>query len=188
MNPPELSQAHLEDVRQAASKLTGAKRREFQAEMALKYCRGSARLAESMFGWNRTTVAVGLAEKRTGLICVGAQSGFGGRKRWEERYPEVAAALRDLAERHSQQDPSFRSTRAYTRLTSAEALRQLEAIGYPPEHLPAPSTMALVLNRMGYRLRKVLKAKPQKNCLRPTPSSLTSTPKMLTPSSEEQYD
>jgi hypothetical protein len=30
------------------------------------------------------------------------------------------------------------------------------------EHLPSPSTMAEVFNRMGYRLRKVLKAKPQK--------------------------
>jgi len=28
--------------------------------------------------------------------------------------------------------------------------------------LPSPSTMAAVLNRMGFRLRKVLKAKPQK--------------------------
>jgi len=163
MNPPELSESHREDLRQAASKLSGAKRRAFQAEMALKYCRGSARLTESIFGWNRTTVTVGLAEKRTGLVCVGAQSGFGGRKRWEERYPEIAAALREVAERHGQQDPSFNSTIAYTRLTSAEALRQLKAMGYPPEHLPAPSTMALILNRMGYRLRKVLKARPQKN-------------------------
>jgi hypothetical protein len=30
------------------------------------------------------------------------------------------------------------------------------------DQLPSPSTMAEVLNRMGYRLRKVLKAKPQK--------------------------
>jgi len=40
-----------------------------------------------------------------------------------------------------------------------EALRQE---GYSDEQLPAASTMAVVLNRLGYRLRKVIKAKPQK--------------------------
>ena len=49
-----------------------------------------------------------------------------------------------------------------TALTSSEALKQLKAQGFAEDNLPAPSTMALVLNRMGYRLRKVLKAKPQK--------------------------
>jgi hypothetical protein len=28
--------------------------------------------------------------------------------------------------------------------------------------VPAPGTMARILNRLGYRLRKVVKAKPQK--------------------------
>ena len=43
--------------------------------------------------------------------------------------------------------------------TAREALR---AQGIAEEQLPSPSTMAEVLNRMGYRLRKVLNAKPQK--------------------------
>jgi hypothetical protein len=41
-------------------------------------------------------------------------------------------------------------------------LAALRAQGYREDHLPAPSTMAAVLNRMGCRLRKVVKAKPQK--------------------------
>ena len=183
---PVLSTSHRKDLRLAASKLTGPKRREFQAEMTVKYCRGSARLAETVFGWNRGAVEVGLAEKRTGLICAGAQSGFAGSKRWEERYPEIAKALKELAESHAQQDPSFKTTVAYTRLTSAEALRQLKAMGYEEEKLPAPSTMALVLNRLGYRLRKVVKAKPQKNSPRPMQSSKTSKPKMQKQSSRER--
>ena len=65
--------------------MTGAKRRAFQAEMALKYCGGSARLSETVFGWKRQTVALGLAEKRSGITIVGAQSGFSGSKRWEEK-------------------------------------------------------------------------------------------------------
>ena len=51
----------------------------------------------------------------------------------------------------------------HTRLTAAEAIKQLRASGFAEETLPSPSTMAQVLNRNGYRLRPVLKAKPQKS-------------------------
>lgn len=90
------------------------------------------------------------------------QSAYGGDKLWEEKYPEVAQALWTLAELHSQQDPTFRTLLSYTRLTAAEALKQLRAQGFAEDQLPSPSTMAEVLNRNGYRLRKVLKAKPLK--------------------------
>jgi hypothetical protein len=159
---PSLTPSQIQDLRLAASKMTGAARRAFQAEMTLKYCRGSARLAETILGWSREAVEVGLAEHRTGLLCLGAQSAFSGRKRWEEQEPEAAATLQRLAEAHAQQDPTFRTTLAYTRLTAKAALEVLRAQGVSEDHLPSPSTMAEVLNRMGYRLRKVLKAKPQK--------------------------
>jgi hypothetical protein len=150
------------DIRLAASKMTGATRRSFEAEMTLKYCSGDARQAESVFGWGRHTVELGLAERRTGLLCLGAQSAFSGRKRWEDEHPHVAEALCQLAESHAQQDPTFRTSLAYTRLTAHAALEELQAQGYDAAQLPAPSTMAQVLNRMGFRLRKVVKAKPQK--------------------------
>jgi len=157
-----LTSSQVADLRLAASKLVGAKRRAFQAEIVLKYCDGRTRLAESLFGWGRETVQLGLDEKRSGLICAGAQSGWSGNYAWEERYPETAVALRQLAEAHAQQDPTFKTSLAYTRLTAAEALKQLREMGFSSQQLPHPSTMAVVLNRMGYRLRKVVKAKPQK--------------------------
>ena len=157
-----MTESHIEDIRLAASKLHGAERRAFQADMTLKYCEGSARQAESIFGWGRQNVEVGLAEKRTGIICLGTHAAFSGNKRWEEKHPEAAEALRQLAESHSQQDPTFRSDLAYTRLTAHEVLKQLKELGFSEEQLPAPSTMAEILNRMGFRLRKVLKAKPLK--------------------------
>ncbi|NJR31467.1 transposase [bacterium] len=148
---PSLTPSQIQDLRLAASKMTGAARRAFQAEMALKYCRGSARLTETILGWSRAAVEVGLAEHRTGIICLGTQSAFSGRKRWEEQYPEVAEALRQLAEAHAQQAPTFRTTLAYTRLTAQAALEALRAQGVSAEQLPFPSTMAEVLNRMGDR-------------------------------------
>ena len=160
---PWLEGSHLEDLKLAATKMRGEERRSFQAEMARKYCGGNPRQAEVVFGWNRHTVEVGLHEQRTGLICRGAHEAFCGNKRWEDRHPEVAEALWVLAESHAQQDPSFRTALAYTRLTAAEALKQLRDRGFADAVLPSPSTMADVLNRKGYRLRPVVKAKPHKN-------------------------
>ena len=120
---PRPTEEQIAEFRFAASKMHGAERRAFVAEIALKYCNGSARQTEQVFGWGREMVETGLGEKRTGVVCVGSKASFSGNKRWEEKHPEAAADLRRLAEEHAQQDPSFRSTIAFTRLTAAQALR-----------------------------------------------------------------
>jgi len=143
-----LSSSQIEALCLAASKMGGAARRSFQAEMALKYCGDNARLAERVFGWGRVNMEVGLAEKRTGIVCLGAESGYGEAKRWEEKQLEAAMALRQSTRSHAQQDPTFQTTLAYTRLTVQAALKQLQNQGFSEEQLPAASTMALILNRM----------------------------------------
>jgi hypothetical protein len=100
----------IADLRLAASHMTGATQRAFQAEMTLKYCEGNARRAETIFGWGRQNIEVGLAEKRTGIECLSLHAAFRGRQRWEEKYSEAAEALRELALAHAQQDPTFRTT------------------------------------------------------------------------------
>jgi len=157
-----ISEEQIKDIRLAAKQMNGAKKRAFQAEMVLKYCQGQARRGEAIFGWARNTIKTGLGEKRTGLICQGGQRMTGGRKRWEEKQPQAAQALRELAEEHAQQDGTFRTTIAYTRLTAKEALTQLSVQGFAQEQVPSPSAMVDILNRMGYRLRRVVKSKPQK--------------------------
>jgi len=165
-----LAPSQVEDLRLAASKMAGDSRRAFQAEMTVKYCEGSARKAERLFGWGRRNVQLGLEERRSGIICVGLQSAHSGAKKWEEQYPSAAQSLREIAEAHAQQNPTFNSPIAYTRLTASEAISQLKNQGFSEEQIPAPSTMAVILNRMGYRLRKVLKAKPQKKFPKPMQS------------------
>jgi hypothetical protein len=133
-NPPlefaqPLSASPIAAVRLAASKMTGPTRRAFQAEMTLQYGQGNPLQAETVFGWGRHTVALGLSERRTGLMCLGAQAAFSGRQRWEDQHPEGAAGLRQRAEAHAQQDPTFRTTLAYTRLTAKAALEALGAQG-----------------------------------------------------------
>ena len=158
----QISPQQIADLRLAATQMSGAKRRAFQAEMVEQYCAGNPRQAERIFGWSRETVEVGVAERRTGVTCIGGQAAFSGRKRWEDQHPQAAAALRALAEAQAQQDPTFRTPLAYTRLTAKAAVAALRAQGFSRKEIPAPSTMATILNRLGFRLRKVLKAKPQK--------------------------
>jgi hypothetical protein len=182
-----LTAEHIEDIKLAASKMGRVDRRGFQAKMALKYCDASPRRAEALFGWSRAAVELGLHERRTGVVCLSVQPLVSGRRLWEEKYPQAAAALWEIAEAHAQQDPSFRGPLSYTRLTAARAIRELKQRGFPDAVLPAASTMADILNRNGYRLRPVLKAKPQKKSRRPMPSLPTSaartTPATTRPSS-----
>ena len=159
---PLLSPSQIVDLRLAASNMTGLTRRAFAAEMTLKYCGSNPLMAEAVLGWGRQTMALGLAERRTGIICLGAQSAFSGRTRWEAQHPQTAQALRQLADAHAQQDPTFHTSLTFTRLTAQAALQALRDQGYRADQLPTPSTMAEVLHRMGFRLRKVVKAKPQK--------------------------
>ena len=49
----QLTWNQLEDLKFASSKMTGARRRAFQADIALKYCDGNPNLTEIIFGWGR---------------------------------------------------------------------------------------------------------------------------------------
>ena len=68
----------------AAKKLTNARRRQFQATVAIDYLNSNSRKAERIFGWGRKTVEKGLQELCTGIECI---SNFKsrGNKNTEER-------------------------------------------------------------------------------------------------------
>jgi len=120
------------------------------------------RQTETIFSWSRKTVQTALGEKRTGIICIGLQSSHCGNKPWEKKHPEMAQFLCQLAETQSQQDPTFKSHFAFTRLTAKRACEALKSEGYREADIPSLSSMFEILNRLGYRLRKVVKAKPLK--------------------------
>ena len=84
----ELTESCKETIKSAARKLTGFRRRQFQAEMAIKYCQGNPRRAEQVFGWGRDAVNTGLNELRTGIRCVDDFS-TRGRPKTEEQQPEL---------------------------------------------------------------------------------------------------
>jgi hypothetical protein len=162
-------------IRSAARKLTGFRRREFMAEMTLKYCGGSARRAETVFGWGRAAVCTGLNEKRTGRRCVDDFRARG-RKKTEDRTPRLADEIKRIVEPRSQADPKFQTTLAFTRITARAVRNELLKNGELRPAVPCRQTVGEILNRLGYRLRRVLKARPEKKSPRRTPSSPMSTP------------
>jgi hypothetical protein len=80
----ELTESVKDTIKSAARKLTGFRRRQFQAEMAITYCQGHPRRAEEVFGWGRDAVNTGLSELRTGIRCMDAFS-VRGRPKTEEQ-------------------------------------------------------------------------------------------------------
>jgi transposase len=158
----KMTEQLIATIRDAARKLTGSKRRAFQAQVTLDYLAGSARRAERMFGWGRETVELGLNELRTGILCIENFSERGNRKT-EEKFPRLEQDIRDLAEPQSQQDPKFQSPFLYTRMT-AKSMRKalIEQKGWADEELPHENTIGEILNRLGFKLRRVQKARPLK--------------------------
>jgi hypothetical protein len=157
-----LTAQQLATIKDAAQKLTGAKRRAFEAQVALDYLSGSARRAETVFGWARTTVILGLQELWSGITCVD-NTGARGNRKTEEKLPQLAEDMQSLAEPESQVDPKFQSPFLYTRMT-AKAMRQalIDQKGWTDDQLPCENTIGNMLNRLGYRMRRVQKAKPVK--------------------------
>ena len=96
------------------------------------------------------------------MTCLDNTSARGNHKT-EEKLPLLEEDIRSLAEPQSQQDPKFQSPFQYTRMT-AKAMRQalIDQKSWKSEELPCEKTIGNILNRLGYRLRRVQKAKPVK--------------------------
>lgn len=149
-------------LRLAARSLTGHRRRLFQAEVTRVLCAGHARRAERRFGWGRANVDTGLHELDSGIRCV-ENFGTRGSRRSEDSNPQLAADIRDLVEPHTQADPELKSDRRYTNLSAREVCARLRTEkGHAVADLPSERTMRDILNRMGYRLKRIQKGKPLK--------------------------
>ena len=157
----------------AAKKLTGSRRRAFMANVTVELLGGSARRAQTRFGWNRHTVELGLHERASGIVCVDNFTARGNKK-MEAKRPDLERDIRALADPHSQADPQFKSALSYTRLSAAAVRRALiQEKGWREEELPALRTLNSILNRLGYRLRSVAKTRPEKKQNTPRRSSPT---------------
>jgi len=170
-NVVELTNEVKEYLRESAAALRGFDRRHFLARTVRLLGRGGQRRAERELGWNRVTLRKALHEFDGGIRCADAFSLRGG-PRAEEDFPGLLDDIRAVVDGQCQTDPTFASTRLYTRLTAAEVRRQVALRrGVDAAHLPSPETIRRKIREAGYSLRMVAKSRPKKRCRRPTPSS-----------------
>lgn len=171
---PDDGQSHLKNpladltermkhlLKQAIKHMSGKERRAYMADVTDELLEGNARQAERVFGWARGTVQKGLREQATGIMCSDYYAGRGNKKS-EEKWPQLEMDIRALVEPVSQADPKFQTSFAYTRIT-AKAVRQalIDEKGYRDEDVPCENTIGNILNRLGYRLKRIQKTKPLK--------------------------
>ncbi len=166
----EISEELKNTFGETATTLRGCDRRLFMARIVKSLGRGGQNFVERELGWNRGTVRKGLHELESGIVCLDNFAGRG-RKRAEEHLPDLLSDIHEIVDEQSQIDPTFRTTRLYTRLSAGEVRRQLMIQkGYTDEALPCEVTINSKLNEMGYSLRAVEKSKPQKKFPKQMPS------------------
>jgi hypothetical protein len=144
-------------LNETQASLSGYSRRHFMAQVVKSMFAGKMSQAERELGWNRVTLSKALAELEGGF-CYIDRYRERGRKKAEEHLPNLLADLRQIVDGESQTDPTFQTTRLFTRLSAAEVRKQLiEHNGYREDELPCEETIRYKLNDLGYRLRPVKK-------------------------------
>lgn len=90
------------------------------------------------------------------------QMEFRGRKKKIQEFPNLPKQLEKIVEDHLITDSQFKTEKQYVRLTLKEIKQQLiTKNGYKEKDI-SKSTLANILNEMGYNLKKVQKTKPLK--------------------------
>ena len=148
-------------LKQTAETFHGAARRRFMAETVEAFGL-SQRQASVHLGWARDTMRKGQHELHSGIRCLDNFSARG-RKPCEFHLPQLSQDIRDLVADLLQTDPTFQTTQLYCRLSAPEVRKQLiECKGYTDQQLPSVQTIGEKLNDLGFRLRTIVKSRPQK--------------------------
>ena len=130
----------IQTIKSVSRKLTGAARREFQADVTLSHCHGSPRFARELFGWYPDSIRKGLAEREMNCLIVDRKKS--GRPKYIETLANLQTDIRSLVDPNTCTHPTFENTFRYTRMTAKAVIEALvREKGYNKEELPAESTM-----------------------------------------------
>ena len=144
------------------NKLKSSDRRIALAKVSKAFDKGGQRIVAKIFNVSRDTIRKGTHELESGITIIDAYNARG-RKKVEEKLPNLLEDIKDIVDCQSQTDPNFKTTRLFTRLTVKKVRDQLvEKKGYSLEVLPTLQTLNTKINNMGYTLKKVMKTKPLK--------------------------
>ncbi len=145
-------------------------RRQAMADVTNTLLNGKIRVAETVFGWNRNSVELGVNELRTGIVCLNDLSKRR-KPKTEEKHPELLVELDNILGPESQAESHLKTDLAYTNMTASSVRTALAERGFPDGSIPSLRTLSNILNRQKYRLRRVVKNQVQKKRNTPTPSS-----------------
>ena len=155
---PELKE-FLNSIR---PKKKGRKRRQFMARVVMLLGPGGQLKAEKELGWDRKTIIKGRKEIESGFDCIDNCSQRG-RKSSLESFPNFKEDITKIVNPISQTDPTFRTQNLYSPISANEVRRRLiENMGYDPENIPTKRTISTIMNKLGFKLKKVAKAKVKK--------------------------
>jgi hypothetical protein len=142
-------------------------RRSAMGDVAETILDGKPRVAEDVFGWNRSTVALGINEFRTKIVCVNDISSRR-KPKIEEKNPRLLSDIIEIMNPQSQAESHLRTTLLYTNMTAKAVYEALLEKGWSEETLPTRQTISNLLDRHNYRLRSVAKARVQKKLQKQT--------------------
>ena len=136
-------------------------RRGAMGDVTVSLLDGKHRVAQTVFGWNRRTVEVGVHEFQSGIVCINDIT-TRVKPKTEDKHPKLLAEIQAIMEPHSESDLSLRTTLLYSHLTAKVVNDALIQKGWSAQSLPKVRTISTILNRQNYRLRTVAKTKVQK--------------------------
>lgn len=150
-----MSLSHQERVVyiETAKALKGSERRLFMARVVTMFGPGGQRLAERELGWNRGTIRKGLRELERGRPFRDRFSQRG-RKRAEEKLPQLLGDLREIMQGLLQTDQTYLATRYYIGVSVAQVRKQLiDQKGYSDKELPSNETLRVKIKKLQYHLK-----------------------------------
>ena len=157
----KLTTQSLKSFKSALKKLTGYRKRIFAAELSKEYFDSSPRKTESYLGVKRTMVEKGLKELETGIAYKDRYQERG-RKKTEKIHTKLLNDIEEITNREGQADPKFQTTLIYIKISARNIREELINKKNYSKNDFSQGTLNNVLNRNGYKLKKVQKSKPLK--------------------------
>ena len=148
-------------------------RRSAMGDVVISLLNSKARTAEDVFGWNRSTVELGMNEFKSKILCVNDLS-TRKKPKAEEKEPRLLDDIIEIMTPNSEAESRLRTTLLYTNMTARAVYDCLLHKGWSEEELPTVRTISNILERHEYRLRTVAKTKVQKKLRTQTQFSKTS--------------